>query len=238
MFLARAPGCGPNEAPAAGRIKSRQARPLSSPAFPQNFVLPTVVWNIHVDCGVYPLGMKTRNSPEQIDRREFFKKSIALALGAIAALLPACAAFIAVMDPLRRKSSTNGAVRITNLDAVPNDGLPHKFPVLASRTDAWNKFANAPIGAVYLRKLSNGQVEALNVVCPHAGCFVDFRPESGNFLCPCHKSSFKVDGTIADKASPSPRGLDSLTAEVRADGGVWVQFQNFQAGRPDKIPAA
>jgi Rieske Fe-S protein len=65
---------------------------------------------------------------------------------------------------------------------------------------------------------------------------VDFSADSGEFLCPCHKSSFKADGTIANPASPSPRGVDALAVEVRADGAVWVTFQNFQAGRADKVP--
>jgi len=47
-----------------------------------------------------------------------------------------------------------------------------------------------------------------------------------------------MDGTIADPKSPSPRALDSLTVKVDADGAVWVAFQNFQAGRRDKIPIA
>src|ERR1700689_1198593 len=110
--------------------------------------------------------MRTLPTKERMDRREFFKRSLALGLGALAALLPLGAALVALLDPLRRKSSADGPVRVTNLDAVPDDGLPHKFPVLAARTDAWNKFANSPIGAVYLRRLPGGGVAALNVVCP------------------------------------------------------------------------
>ena len=87
------------------------------------------------------------------------------------------------------------------------DGILRKFSVLAAKTDAWNQFESAPIGAVYLRQTLDGKVEALNVVCPHAGCFVDFSAEQSQFLCPCHKSSFKVDGSIASAGSPSPRGV-------------------------------
>jgi menaquinol-cytochrome c reductase iron-sulfur subunit len=110
--------------------------------------------------------------------------------------------------------------------------------VIAAKTDAWNRFDAAPVGAVYLRRLADGKVEALNVVCPHAGCFVDYVPGSAMFRCPCHQSSFALDGEIADARSPSPRGLDSLAVEVKEDGSVWVAFQNFQAGRPDKVPVA
>jgi menaquinol-cytochrome c reductase iron-sulfur subunit len=120
---------------------------------------------------------------------------------------------------------------------LPPDGVPRKFPVLADRTDAWNKYLNVPIGAVYLRRTSADKVEALNVVCPHAGCFVDFNPAVGGFRCPCHNSTFTVDGKIDSPASPAPRGLDSLEAEVR-NGDVWVVFQNFKAGQKEKVPVA
>jgi len=141
-------------------------------------------------------------------------------------------------DPLRRKSAGNGKVRVTSLEALPDDGVPRKFPVLASRIDAWNKYHEVPIGAVYLRRTSEGKVQAFNVVCPHAGCFVDFLPERGSFLCPCHNSTFAVTGRIDNPTSPAPRGLDSLETEVRDGKEVWVQFQNFQPGRPEKIPVA
>src|SRR5581483_4416842 len=102
------------------------------------------------------------------------------------------------------------AVRVTTLEALPEDGVPRQFPVLASRTDAWSRTPSARVGAVYLRRSSGGTVQALNVVCPHAGCFVDFLAERNGFLCPCHNSSFDLEGKIADPASPSPRALDSL----------------------------
>ena len=51
-------------------------------------------------------------------------------------------------------------------------------------------------------------------------------------------STGEPDGKIADKSSPSPRALDSLPVEVRPDGSIWVNFQNFEAGRPEKIPVA
>ena len=62
-------------------------------------------------------------------------------------------------------------------------------------------------------------------------------PDRREFLCPCHVSSFTIDGKIDSPTSPSPRGLDELEVQVR-DGGVWVVFQNYQAGRPDKVPVA
>jgi len=172
------------------------------------------------------------------DRRGFFKKVFASLLGAVLGLVPVGAGLAVFLDPLRRKVSAIGAVRVTSLDALPDDGVPRKFPVLADRTDAWNKFIQVPIGAVYLRRTNDGKLQAFNVVCPHAGCFVDFSARSGSFICPCHNSLFTLDGRIADRSSPASRGLDSLEVEVRNDREVWVKFMNFQAGKAAKIPMA
>ena len=170
-------------------------------------------------------------------RRGFVKALLASVIGGILGLIPIAAGLTVFLDPLRRKSAGGGLLRVTTLEALPDDGVPRKFPVLATRVDAWNKFSQSPIGAVYLRRTGN-QVQAFNVVCPHAGCFVDFLQERGVYLCPCHNSTFTVAGQIGDRSSPAARGLDSLEVEVRKGAEVWVKFQNFQAGRAEKVPVA
>jgi len=166
------------------------------------------------------------------------KKLLAGIIGAVLGLVPVGAGLTVFLDPLRRKTASETAVQVATLDALPDDGVPRKFAVLATRTDAWNKFTQVPVGAVYLRRASDGKIQAFNVVCPHAGCFVDFVAERGSFLCPCHNSTFNVEGKIADRSSPSPRALDSLDVELRNGKEIWVKFQNFQAGRAEKIPVA
>lgn len=171
------------------------------------------------------------------DRRGFLKKAAAAVLGAIATLIPVGAGLTVWLDPLRRKSAASTAVLVANLGALPEDGLPRKFPVISSRVDAWNKSAAAVVGAVYLRREKGRPVQALNVVCPHAGCFVDFVAARQCYLCPCHNSLFALDGQVSDPESPAPRGLDALDVEVRKGGEIWVRFQNYRAGVTEKIPA-
>lgn len=175
---------------------------------------------------------------DEDNRRDFFKKTSAVVAGGILALAPPLAGLPMILDPLRRKSAEGRLVKVTSLAALPNDGLPRKFAVLADRTDAWNKFPNTPIGAVYLRRTPEGKVEALNVVCPHAGCFVDFVASRPGFYCPCHNSAFGLDGGITDPKSPSARAMDTLEVEVRNKSEVWVKFQNFEAGKKEKIAVA
>ena len=179
-----------------------------------------------------------RSAKPTAGRRDFFKRILAGIIGTILGLVPVGAGLTVLLDPLRRKSVISDAIRVTTLEALVADGMPRKFPVLATRVDAWNKFSRVPIGAVYLRRTSDNQLQAFNVVCPHAGCFVDFLPDQGKYLCPCHNSTFTVAGKIDDPASPAPRGLDSLEVELRNGKEVWVKFRNFQAGHAEKIPAA
>jgi len=171
------------------------------------------------------------------DRRNFLQEVAVIILGALLGGIPAGAGLIVLSDPLRlRRREQAGWTRITSVDAVPADGVPRKFPAIATRMDAWNRYPGVPVGAVYLRRTEAGEVQALNVMCPHAGCFVNYAAENREFRCPCHGSTFTVDGQIKDPASPSPRALDRLAAEVRERGEIWVEFQNFSAGRKDKVP--
>ena len=180
--------------------------------------------------------MSTCPLPPAPDRRNFLAKAAALIIGGALALVAPVAGLFVAFDPLRRKSENGGAVRVASLDALPENGEPRKFPVLATKVDVWNRTPNVPVGAVYLQRFAGNKVRALNVVCPHAGCFVDFRAEQNHYHCPCHNSTFAADGQVMDPKSPSPRSLDELPVEIRNGTEIWVTFQNYRAGVPEKIP--
>ena len=175
------------------------------------------------------------NPPEGPPRRGFLTAVDAAVIGGLAALAPVGAAVVSVFDPLKRRSSERDFVRVTRLSVLPDDGRPRKFTITDDRVDGWTTYQDSPIGAVYLRR-EGDSVEALNVVCPHAGCFVNIASDGSGFACPCHKSRFALDGSVSDPSSPAPRGLDSLNVEVRPDGGVYVRFQNFRTGQKEKTP--
>jgi Rieske Fe-S protein len=113
--------------------------------------------------------------------------------------------------------------------------VPRQFAVVAERVDAWTGFAAEPIGAVYLRReKGSGKVEALSATCPHAGCFVEMEGQGRCFRCPCHNSTFTLDGGIV-APSPSPRAMDTLECRVAKNGEVEVLFQKFRAGIAAKV---
>lgn len=171
-------------------------------------------------------------------RRGFFAKATALGLWLVSLAVPTAVGIFSFVNPLRQRGQAGRFLKITSLDVLPEDGTPRRFPVLADRSDAWNRFANEPVGAIFLRRSKEDKIQAIHVVCPHAGCFVDYDAEKDIFFCPCHQASFDLQGKRLDETSPSPRDLDTLEAEVRGKEEVWVKFQNFRTGTPEKIAEA
>ena len=169
-------------------------------------------------------------------RRGFITKVFAILIGAAAYLPPAAAGAWVFLNPLRQKGQGGKMFFLATLETL--DEVPKKFPVIADRTDAWNRFPNEPVGAVYLRKTAEDQVQAIHVVCPHAGCSVQYQAEGDQFFCPCHSANFDLSGARLDETSPSPRDLDTLDVEIREGSEVWVKFVNFRTGTPEKIEEA
>jgi len=167
------------------------------------------------------------------ERREFLKQACTACLGGALGLVPALAGVAVYLDPLRRQADGGLLVRVTSLESLPADGTPVLFPIIATRTDAWNK-AIAPVGAVYVRRAKADQVQVFNVTCPHAGCAVEYQAEKSAYFCPCHNSLFSLEGKRSAD-SPSARDLDSLKHEIRTGGEVWVEFKNFETGKATKV---
>lgn len=169
------------------------------------------------------------------NRRNFLSEFLALACGGLATLTPVAAGIWAFLDPLRRKGAAASFLPVTDLAAIPDDGVPRQFAVISERVDAWTGFAAEPVGAVYLRREKGSEtVEALSATCPHAGCFVEMEATGKCFRCPCHNSTFMLDGGIV-APSPSPRPMDALECRVAKNGEVEVKWEKFRAGVAEKV---
>jgi Rieske Fe-S protein len=78
---------------------------------------------------------------------------------------------------------------------------------------------------VYVRNLGQGddgqeRFLVLAVNCAHLGCPVEWFPQSGLFMCPCHGGVYYEDGEHA--SGPPPRGLFHCVWQV-TDGQLEVQ---------------
>ncbi|MEK6247871.1 MAG: Rieske 2Fe-2S domain-containing protein [Planctomycetales bacterium] len=191
------------------------------------------------------------NVPER-SRRFFLWSFLSIVSGGVVAIVPRVPGLAVLTNPLRQRRRAGGRpIRITTMDALQGS-LPQRFPVVAGRRDAWNKYPPEAIDAIYLlpQQDDKGQLlkpVAYSVTCPHLGCSIDFKEEQDEFQCPCHTSAFAVGGKTI--YGPSPRGLDTLVVHIRRDGKelpagqaiqsvdeVWIQFMKFEVGTAKKVP--
>jgi menaquinol-cytochrome c reductase iron-sulfur subunit len=182
-----------------------------------------------------PVTSPEPETSESSGERRGFIKFLCAFIGTLISVVPFGAGMWSYLNPLAKRDSgdgDDGFIKVTTIDAIPADGTPAKFAVVADKVDAWNRFTDVSIGAVYLR-LVDGVPKALHTICPHLGCFVDYRQGKNDFFCPCHNSNFKLDGSLAEGVSP--RAMDALQIEVRNKTEVWVKFQNFQPGHSHAV---
>lgn len=169
------------------------------------------------------------------ERRGVLAAIAAILSGAVVTLTPLLAGGIFSLDPVNRRrtrfrgADSEGYLPVAPLSLLPKDGTPVRFEVKADIIDAWNLFKNQTLGTIYLRQIGSAStpVIAFNDTCPHLGCKVSYQASAHEFFCPCHASTFDLEGKKINKTPP--RNLDSLDVKIQ-DGTVWVKYQDFKGG--------
>lgn len=167
-------------------------------------------------------------------RRTFLARATAAlaALAGAAAVVPGLGLLLA---PLRKTtvSGPGGPVRVASQHQVRPD-KPLRVIAVGQQQDAWLRLDRVTLGACWLvRPHETAPVRAFSTACPHLGCGIEYDDRARRFECPCHASSFDLEGRCL--SGPSPRGLDEL--EVTAEGDeVLVVYQRFRSGTSAKEP--
>jgi menaquinol-cytochrome c reductase iron-sulfur subunit len=175
-------------------------------------------------------------------RRELYRYG-SLLLGGLIKLTVAVPAVAFLVSPLRRKGGTGGDASFTTLASLSQltVGQPRSFAIIQDRTDAWVKYPAEPVGSVWLVRQPAGskpEVVAFASECPHLGCAINLSGDGKSFLCPCHTSTFGLDGSPQNRVPPRP--MDHLEVELTGDPDpkVRVKFQKFQTLAEESIPLA
>jgi menaquinol-cytochrome c reductase iron-sulfur subunit len=189
----------------------------------------------------------TEATAEGQPRRNFMVEFFAAAIGLIVGVVPAITGGLFFLHPLFKgkdeaEASTrpdapvkdeDGRLKTTvTLESLPDSGEPLQLKMLDDIVDAWNLFPNQEVGSIWIRKVGD-QVIAFNTICPHLGCAVEHRAAKGEFYCPCHLSSFDLDGN--EQNAIPPRGMDTLDVSVKKDGSVWVKYEKFRGAISEKV---
>jgi menaquinol-cytochrome c reductase iron-sulfur subunit len=143
-------------------------------------------------------------------RRRFHLGVIYTLMGGIGAALgiPA-AAYLLVPGPVKKK---NEWVEVTDLSRL-SDTHPEEIVFRRNRKDGWKILSEKT--SAWVSKRPDGQVIAFAPSCTHLGCAFHYDEKSRNYLCPCHTSTFDLEGKPLE--GPAPRPLDRYQTKV--EGG-------------------
>ncbi len=159
---------------------------------------------------------KPKNPHGRLSRRDMLKTTWAV-LGGLA-FLELGAISLAYMQPRLAEGEFGGLITAGKVSDFPNGSMTH--------------IAN---GRFYLARLADGGFLALYQRCTHLGCSVPWDQDAGQLICPCHSSSFSVEGDVLNP--PAPRPLDLFTVSiaddlVQVDTGQPIQRTAFS---PDQV---
>lgn len=68
------------------------------------------------------------------------------------------------------------------------------------------------LDVVIVAQPSAGAYVAVSAACPHQCCPVSFNEARTEFVCPCHGSTFDLNGAVT--GGPAPNGLQKLSVCV------------------------
>jgi cytochrome b6-f complex iron-sulfur subunit len=144
----------------------------------------------------------------QMDRRTFLSW---VGVGALASSLPVA---LAACTP--EKTDTT-AVQPDSAAPARTDG----FTVVGTVKDLDRagfiqdkNFAAGSLLVIHDPK-DKSKLVAVNSTCTHKGCAVDWKGDVKEFVCPCHGSQYKPDGSVAK--GPASKPLATFTVKTEGD---------------------
>jgi len=85
-------------------------------------------------------------------------------------------------------------------------------------------------GRFYLARLADGGFMALSLRCTHLGCSINWVDDKKRFVCPCHSSSFAINGEVENPPAPSALDYFPIKIEngiIKVDIGTKLRRNRF-----------
>ena len=202
LLAGRRPKVGPGDAAdrgaimaAAGLAGAREPFPRMSPAFRRRL----------------QRALERGREPGLMSRRSALMAGLAAAVGALTG------AAVARLMP----EPAGPAVHLGSANQFPAAIWYDAGPLTAFREGVPVRFQAGSVGSYLLRQ--GESVVALSSVCTHLPCELAWRPDAGQFNCPCHNVAFDIDGfqVTTPEAYPLPP-LPHLQVRLTANGRVEV----------------
>ncbi len=165
---------------------------------------------------------------ELLTRRQFFKMATAV-LGGFIGVMFSWPLVSYLLRTFSQQGGKNPFVKVPGFPALENE-FPAKLGFQIAQEDAF--LQRNVYHEVWVVRHSPTEATVFSPVCTHLGCEFDWRPQAGEFICPCHGSVFAKDGKVL--GGPAPRPLDILPHKI-VNGELYVVWETLEPGIPQKV---
>ncbi len=142
------------------------------------------------------------------DRRSFHV-SVIYAMWAVITGALSLPAAIYLLIPPKSKKNTSEWIEAGDISQLkPN--VPEEFVFRRNRLDGWKVTSEKT--TAWVIKQGDADVVAFTPQCTHLGCAYSYDDKNKEFLCPCHTSTFGLDGKVL--TGPAPRALDRYETKI------------------------
>ena len=142
------------------------------------------------------------------DRRSFHV-SVIYAMWAVITGALSLPAAIYLLIPPKSKKNTSEWIEAGDISQLkPN--VPEEFVFRRNRLDGWKVTSEKT--TAWVIKQGDSDVVAFTPQCTHLGCAYSYDDKNKEFLCPCHTSTFGLDGKVL--TGPAPRALDRYETKI------------------------
>lgn len=148
------------------------------------------------------------NNHEGPDRRKFHLAVIYAMWAVITGALSLPAAIYLLIPPKSAKKDSEW-IEAGDVSQLKPD-IPEEFVFRRNRLDGWKLISEKTTAWVVRRK--DEKVIAFTPQCTHLGCAYHYDAKNREFLCPCHTSTFGLDGKVL--TGPAPRALDRFDVKL------------------------
>jgi menaquinol-cytochrome c reductase iron-sulfur subunit len=155
---------------------------------------------------------------ENQTRRKFYVRVINLLGAVITAALALPAAAYLLIKPNSEQSGE--FIEVADLNQLAT-GKPEEVVYRRTRVDGWKRMEEKT--TTWVVKTPD-KVIAFAPSCTHLGCAYHWNDEIQSFLCPCHTSVFRLDGSVV--SGPAPRALDRYVSKTA--GGKLLISQKLE----------
>jgi menaquinol-cytochrome c reductase iron-sulfur subunit len=142
------------------------------------------------------------------DRRSFHMSVIYAMWAVITGALTLPAAIYLLAPPKSKKNSSDWIEAGDIAQLKPN--VPEEFVFRRNRLDGWKVTSEKT--TAWVIKQGESEVVAFTPQCTHLGCAYSYDDKNKEFLCPCHTSTFGLDGKVL--TGPAPRALDRYETKI------------------------